>query len=188
MDEVILEGIPLVQGSAGETYRVYVRGHMRLDGTWEGWLEFVPSLSTFPPLRTPRETTQSNRAALEYWAAGLEATYYDGALARARPIDEVVQAPLALSVVEQTVLDLFQLEQTSRLRTRFIFSTLITHANADLVRAFEALERHWGLVVRSTDAGEDWLQLTEAGMRTVGLTQTSAALSHVVPHPPRSIP
>lgn len=188
MTEVILEVIPLVQGPGGETYRVYVRGQMRGDGTWEGWLEFVPTLSTLPPLRTPRETTQSTRAALEHWAAALEATYYEGALARARPIDEVAPGPIALSVLEQTVLDLFRLEQTLRLRTQFIFSTLITDANADLVRAFEALERTWHLVIRYTDAGEDWLQLTEAGARAVGLTQTTAALPQVVPHPPRSIP
>jgi len=36
-----------------------------------------------PPLATPRETTQSNRAALEYWARGLEPIYLEGALVRA---------------------------------------------------------------------------------------------------------
>ena len=36
-----------------------------------------------PPLATLRETTQSNRAALEYWARGLEPIYLEGALVRA---------------------------------------------------------------------------------------------------------
>lgn len=188
MDEVIMEVIPLVRSAAGATYRAYVRGHMRTDGTWEGWLEFVPTLSTLSPLRTSRETTQSSRAALEYWASGLEAAYYDGALARAKPIGEVAPVPLALSVLEQTVLDLFRLEQTLRLRTQLVFATLSTHVNADIVRAFEALERQWHLVIRYTDAGEDWLQLTEVGAQAVGLTQASTALPHVVPHPPTNIP
>ncbi len=188
MAEVILEVLPLVQRVAGETYRAYVRGQMRTDGTWEGWLEFVPTLSTLPPLRTSRETTQSNRTALEYWASGLEATYYEGALARARPLAEPAPAPLALSVLEQTVLDLFRLEQTQRLRTPFIFTTLISHANADLVRAFQALEQRWRLVIRYTDAGEDWLHLTAAGAHAVGLAQESDAVRDVVPHPPRRSP
>jgi hypothetical protein len=188
MDEIIMEVFPLVRSASGETYRSYVRGRMRTDSTWEGWLEFVPTVSTLAPLRTSRETTQSNRTALEYWASGLEAAYYEGALARAKPIDEVAPVPLALSVLEQTVLDLFRMEQTLRLRTQFVFTTLSTHANADIVRAFEALERQRHLVIRYTDAGEDWLQLTEVGAHAVGLTQASTALPHVVPHPPTNIP
>lgn len=188
MPEVILEVVPLVQSPAGDTYRAYVRGEMRTDGTWEGWLEFVPSNSTRPPLRTARETTQSNRAALEYWASGLESVYYEGALARARPLDEDASVPIALSMLEQTVLDLFRLQQTLRLRTQFIFTTLITHANADVVRAFETLEQRQRLVVRSTDEGEDWLQLTAAGTQALGLAQDRDMVRHVVPHPPKSIP
>jgi hypothetical protein len=32
------------------------------------------------------ETTQPDRAALEYWASGIEPIYLDGALARARGV------------------------------------------------------------------------------------------------------
>jgi hypothetical protein len=100
----------------------------------------------------------------------------------------VVPAASALPAIEQTVLDLFRLEQTLRLRTPFIFTTLTAHVNADLVRALEALEQRWRLVIRYTDAGEDWLQLTATGAQAVGLTYTSGAVPDVVPHPPRSIP
>jgi hypothetical protein len=48
---------------------------------WEGWLEFIGP--TGEPLVTPRETTQPDRAAVEYWATGLSPTYLEGALQRA---------------------------------------------------------------------------------------------------------
>jgi hypothetical protein len=37
-----------------------------------------------PVLVTQQETSQPNRAALEYWADGLEPIYLEGALARAQ--------------------------------------------------------------------------------------------------------
>ena len=48
---------------------------------WEGWIEFKADDGTV--LRTARETTQSDRDALLYWANGLSMTYLEGALARA---------------------------------------------------------------------------------------------------------
>ena len=65
------------------TYVVWICGEQRLDGTWEGWLEFHPSDVTQRTLRTDQETSQPNRGALEYWADGLEPIYLEGALARA---------------------------------------------------------------------------------------------------------
>jgi hypothetical protein len=54
---------------------------------WEGWIEFHPANGSGSVLRTGRETTQPNLAALEYWADGLEPIYFEGALARAeRPL------------------------------------------------------------------------------------------------------
>jgi hypothetical protein len=65
----------------GEPYRAQVAG--RPDGhIWEGWIEFVPN-ERANALRTPRETTQPDRAALVYWATGLSATYLEGAAMRA---------------------------------------------------------------------------------------------------------
>ena len=65
-------------------YVVWICGEMRLDGTWEGWLEFHPTNTAQQILRTDRETSQPNRAAIEYWADGLEPIYLEGALARAQ--------------------------------------------------------------------------------------------------------
>jgi len=58
-----------------------VRACGRPTGTiWEGWLEFEGADGT---LVTPRETTQPDRRALEYWASGLSPTYFEGAFLRA---------------------------------------------------------------------------------------------------------
>jgi hypothetical protein len=67
----------------GAQYSISAFGESRSDGTWEGWIEFHPMDSTQPKLRTERETTQPNKAALEYWATGLEAVYFEGAFSRA---------------------------------------------------------------------------------------------------------
>ena len=64
-------------------YAVFICGEERSDGTWAGWLEFHPTNSAQPALSTDQETSQPNRAALEYWATGLEPAYLEGALARA---------------------------------------------------------------------------------------------------------
>jgi|SRR5215469_7270725 len=68
----------------GTTYSVRICGKERVDGTWEGWLEFRPTGSSQPILVTEWETSQPNRTALEYWADGLEPIYLEGALARAQ--------------------------------------------------------------------------------------------------------
>jgi hypothetical protein len=47
---------------------------------WEGWLEFISADGE--RRRTPRETTQPDRRALEYWASGLSPTYLEGAFLR----------------------------------------------------------------------------------------------------------
>lgn len=72
-----------VQDTLGSLYEVFIYGEPRLDGTWEGWLEFVPLDSTLPSRRTERETTQPDLASLEYWATGLEPLYLAGAFERA---------------------------------------------------------------------------------------------------------
>jgi hypothetical protein len=64
---------------------------------WNGWIEFVPQTAGEPVLRTARETTQRSRAALEYWATGLNDLFLDGAFARAtrgverEPVAELVR-------------------------------------------------------------------------------------------------
>jgi len=62
-------------------------GEPDASGVWQGWLEFVPSETSGPVLKTDRETTQPSRRALEYWAEGLEPIYFEGAFARAQVIN-----------------------------------------------------------------------------------------------------
>lgn len=73
-----------VQDTLGNLYEVFIYGAPRLDGTWEGWIEFVPLSPVLPSLRTERETTQPDLTALEYWSTGLEPTYLAGAFERAK--------------------------------------------------------------------------------------------------------
>ena len=68
----------------GAKYEARIYGTMRRDGTWAGWLEFHPVGHSRRVLQTGQETSQPNRAALEYWAGGLEPLYLEGALARAQ--------------------------------------------------------------------------------------------------------
>jgi hypothetical protein len=49
---------------------------------WQGWIEFVP-VGSGKAVRSPRETTQPNRADTLYWATGLTPVYLEGALHRA---------------------------------------------------------------------------------------------------------
>jgi hypothetical protein len=67
----------------GAKYSIFAFGEPRSDGTWEGWIEFHPLDSTRSKLRTERETTQPDKAAIEYWVTGLEPLYFEGAFARA---------------------------------------------------------------------------------------------------------
>ena len=66
------------------TYIARIYGEERTDGTWEGWIEFHPIDKSKPVLRTGQETSQPNRASIEYWALGLEPIYLEGAFARAQ--------------------------------------------------------------------------------------------------------
>ena len=70
--------------TANVKYAIRICGEKRTDGIWEGWIEFHPTDSNHPVLRTERETSQPNRTALEYWADGLEPVYLEGAFARAQ--------------------------------------------------------------------------------------------------------
>ncbi len=84
MRELIHKHSTAVQGDDGKSYEALIYGQQRVDGTWIGWIEFVP-VTGGHVLRTTRETSQPDRAALDYWAGGLEPTYLEGALTRAWP-------------------------------------------------------------------------------------------------------
>jgi hypothetical protein len=71
-EPILLNGVPYTVQVCGRR-----NGHL-----WEGWIEFVAADKS-DVRRTPRETTQPDRAALVYWAQGLSPTYLEGAMARA---------------------------------------------------------------------------------------------------------
>jgi hypothetical protein len=79
--ELVLESPHVMQQPDGTSYAIRVLGQARADGTWIGWLEFAGPGGV---LRTGRETTQSNREGVVYWATGLEPAYFQGAFERAR--------------------------------------------------------------------------------------------------------
>jgi hypothetical protein len=83
LSHVIRQHSETVQDTSGNIYDVFVYGEPRLDGTWEGWLEFIPVNPAVPSRTTKRETTQPDLPALEYWATGLEPLYLAGAFQRA---------------------------------------------------------------------------------------------------------
>jgi uncharacterized Zn finger protein len=72
-----------VRGTDGRSYRASIYGAPRADGTWAAWIEFESTDGSARRLRTGQETSQPDRAAVEYWSGGLEPIYLEGALARA---------------------------------------------------------------------------------------------------------
>lgn len=81
MAELIQEYSARIASDDGTMYTVRAYGEERSDGTWVGWLEFHPT-DGGKSLATEQETSQLGRVTLEYWASGLEPTYFEGALAR----------------------------------------------------------------------------------------------------------
>jgi len=87
MTQLIREHSTHVRTSDGQRYRARTYGKPEPDGTWIGWLEFVPADMPGPALRTGHETSQASREALESWASGLESAYFQGAFERARLVE-----------------------------------------------------------------------------------------------------
>jgi hypothetical protein len=83
MSELIQEFTAEVRDGPGSTYTARVRGDTDTTEHWQGWLEFLPR-DGGPALQTGRETTQSTREHLRYWASGLSPTYLEAALRRAQ--------------------------------------------------------------------------------------------------------
>lgn len=92
-----------------------------------------------------------------------------------------------LARIEEYVLAFFHKRGTHKLLTREVFDGAAEFTNADLVRAFEALEKQQRLLARYTKEGEDWLHLTPEGAKLAGLPEAqSVAPPDALPHPPRS--
>jgi hypothetical protein len=170
-------------------YSVFVDASSRDDGMWEAAVEFVPR-DGGEPLRTGTETTQPNREAIVYWASGLNDAWFDGAFRRAlrreggESIEPAGGEPAAAaqpisrrelrSAAERWVLEQFRDRRTLAIDTRTLFGAA-PFANADLVRAFEDLEKNHRLLVRETEAGTDMIRLTVQGAEVVGIPARPAA-------------
>ena len=90
-----------------------------------------------------------------------------------------------LAAVEEYVLGFFQRRGETRLLVREIFDSSPGYANADIVRAFEDLEKRARALVRHTEEGDDWVSLTQEGARLVGLPAPDEPPTSF-PHPPKS--
>ena len=91
----------------------------------------------------------------------------------------------ALARVEEYVLGYFRRRGGTRLLAREIFDSSPGYANADIVRAFEDLEKRLRALVRHTEEGNDWVDLTPEGARLAGLPAPDEdPPAH--PHPPKS--
>jgi hypothetical protein len=190
----------VVKPSSGPKYDVYVRAAAREDGLWEGRLEFTPHDGT-ETLSTGVETTQPSSEAITYWATGLGVAFLEGAFVRAaeqrngRQEAPAVAAPLPtpaggrerlehIRAVERHVLSFFERRGTTFVETATVFGEPGLYANADLVRAFEDLEKNERLLVRHTEGGRDWLELTTEGARALGIRSSDTATTAA--EPPRA--
>lgn len=90
---VIVQFNEPVRSAIGTVYTARVCGEALADGTWQGWIEYLPADPAGDPVRTDRETTQPNRADLSYWASGLSIDYLESALERALEPEVVHSEP-----------------------------------------------------------------------------------------------
>jgi hypothetical protein len=91
MPELLVKLDEPISDPFGAMYFAQAVGSEREDGLWEGWLEFIGANESASSIcSSGRETTQPNRADLEYWAQGLTRVYLQGALARAESSTEAI--------------------------------------------------------------------------------------------------
>ena len=161
MLELIQQYTVEVRDGNGIMYSVCAYGERRADGAWEGIIEFCPINAEQPTLRTERETTQPDRAALVYWASGLEPLYFDGAFNRAMSLREKRK----LQSIESYILDLFDRSGQDRMPANEILKNTHYYDREDLLKAVDDLERKKRLLVRYRYNNDDWVQLTPEGAR-----------------------
>jgi len=139
-------------------YRVQVAGRA-VGNIWEGWLEFAEQGGT-DVRHTPRETTQPDRAALDYWATGLSGTYLEGALARAlNPVvvvrEHVAASPMFEAPAANPGIDMVSAD-------RAVLDPFSVGAKGeDLLRRELGALRGWHLrnIVRAYDLADETLDL-----------------------------
>lgn len=89
--------------------------------------------------------------------------------------------------IELSVMKFFSDRNSTKLLTKDLFDALPQYANADLVRAFEDLEKTKRLLVRYTQDGDDWISLTNTGVERAGMQLgPNEFVAAIHPHPPRS--
>ena len=89
--------------------------------------------------------------------------------------------------IELSTMDVFTRRKSAKLLTKDVFQALPQYSNADLVRAFEDLEKTKRLIVRSTLDGHDWISLTSTGAEYAGIKlRPNEFVITGHPHPPRS--
>src|SRR4051812_38008927 len=92
-----------------------------------------------------------------------------------------------LARIEQSIFDLFRAEGINKMLATEVFARVVDYPNADLVRAFEDMEKRGRLLIRYTEEGNDWIHLTPEGMRRAGLSNIeNQEQPHALPHPPKS--
>lgn len=93
MADILVKFDEPIVAPRGDKYFAQAVGS-EVDGRlWEGWLEFLPVNESRGALESGRETTQPNRAGVEYWSQGLTRVYLQGALARALSLAESPRVP-----------------------------------------------------------------------------------------------
>jgi hypothetical protein len=92
-----------------------------------------------------------------------------------------------LAQIEKYVINFFQEQQQSRILATDLFDSTTAYANADIVRALEALEKSERLLVRHTTEGNDYISLTPQGIMLLGIQEADVEdEATVLPHPPKS--
>ena len=92
-----------------------------------------------------------------------------------------------LAQIEKYVINFFQEQQQSRILATNLFDSTTAYANADIVRALEALEKSERLLVRHTTEGNDYISLTPQGIVLLGIQENEVEDEPPsLPHPPKS--
>jgi hypothetical protein len=122
----------VLKAPGGERYAARAYMARQPTGLWEAWLVFL-SLHDGTALATDRETTQSTRAHVLYWASGLSRTYLQGALERALDLRPEVQLARRVARAER--------QEAYALAEAEIYAAAAKHALREGERARRRRER-----------------------------------------------
>ena len=91
-----------------------------------------------------------------------------------------------LHEIERYIVSFFQEQGQSRILAKDLFDSTAAYANADIVRALEALEKQERLLVRHTTEGNDYISLTPQGIALLEVEEIDESDAAALPHPPKS--